>query len=71
MKQQKQKRKQLKQPASELPTRPTCSECIHTFRKKGLDDAVICIPHLIAIPVDDSSSTCDLYLHKSAESSLY
>lgn len=43
---------------------PTCDNCIHTFRKKGGQDIVVCVPHLKDMPANHSL-VCELYSMKS------
>jgi hypothetical protein len=39
---------------------PTCDNCVHTFRKKGQYDMVVCVPHLKTVPAGNAE-VCNLH----------
>lgn len=42
------------------PPIPTCENCIHTFRNKGQQDTVVCVPHLKTMPAGNAE-VCNLH----------
>jgi len=48
----------------ELSQQPTCENCIHTIRKNGEQDIVVCVQHLKDVP-GKSSLVCELHSMKS------
>ena len=39
---------------------PTCENCIHTIRRKGPQDMVVCVPHLKTMPAGNFM-VCELH----------
>lgn len=46
--------------AGNLAQTPTCENCVHTIRKNGSQDIVVCVQHLKDIPVKNSP-VCELH----------
>jgi hypothetical protein len=47
-----------------LSQHPTCENCIHTIRKNGEQDTVVCVQHLKDMP-GDNFLVCELHTMKS------